>query len=410
MSNKTHKILQPEYMKKFQCIGTDCEETCCAGWHIGIDKDTYKKYRECPDKELRKQLKTCVTRVRTDNASDANYAKVRLKEDGFCPLLDSDKLCLLQRKLGEEYLSVTCAVYPRLIHMVNGVNEKALSLSCPEAARVALLNPELMAFEEGIEEARTRNEHSHAIEIRGDINTRNFWNLRIFIIALLQNRKYKLWQRLVILGLFCRSLEQNIQEDNGQDIPELIATYFDYLDKGVFLEELNAIPDAYTIQMKLMKEVADYRLASGISPRHITCFAQFLEGVQYTAENTVEQIGQHYTEAYNNYYQPFMAEREYILENYLVNDVFTYLFPFGRQKSVFDNYVLLAVKYAMIKMFLIGMAGVHKENFSTEHVIMLISSLAKMVSHDDYFLQNVAQLLKDSNFNTMPYMAILVKN
>lgn len=413
MSNKTRKILQPEYMKKFQCLGTNCEDTCCAGWRIGIDKDTYKKYRECPNKELRKRLKACVSRVRTD-PSDVNYAKIRLNEDGVCPLLDEDILCSLQRQLGEEYLSLVCATYPRVTNLISGVAETALSVSCPEAARIVLLNPELMAFEEGVEDTKIRNVHACVIETNNGMFShpalRYFWDLRIFIIALLQNRNYKLWQRLVILGLFCRSLEQHVHEGNSQDIPKLIATYLEYLETGNLLEELNAIPTEYTLQMKLMKEVADYRIDNGMSKRYFNCFAQFLEGIQYTADNTVEQIGQYYTEAYSKYYQPYMEKHEYILENYLVNDAFTSIFPFMGQQSIFDNYVMFVVKYSMIKMLLIGMSGLHKDKFSAEHVIILIQSFAKMISHNVAFLQNISQLLKSSNFNTMPYMAILVKN
>lgn len=29
--------LMPEYMKKFKCIGGECEDTCCAGWTVSLD-------------------------------------------------------------------------------------------------------------------------------------------------------------------------------------------------------------------------------------------------------------------------------------------------------------------------------------------------------------------------------------
>ncbi len=29
----------------FICIGAECEDTCCKGWKIGIDKDSYRAYR-----------------------------------------------------------------------------------------------------------------------------------------------------------------------------------------------------------------------------------------------------------------------------------------------------------------------------------------------------------------------------
>ena len=105
-----------------------------------------------------------------------------------------------------------------------------------------------------------------------------------------------------------------------------------------------------------------------------------------------------------------MAEHEYILENYLVNYVFKNLFPLSGEKRIFDNYVMLIVHYAMIKLLLIGMAGYHKENFSVDHVLKLIQSFAKTIEHNNAYLKNVSDLLRANKFNTMPYMAILIKN
>ena len=98
------------------------------------------------------------------------------------------------------------------------------------------------------------------------------------------------------------------------------------------------------------------------------------------------------------------------MENYLVNYVFKNLFPFSGEKHIFDNYVMLIVHYAMIKMLLIGMAGFHKEKFKTEHVIKLIQSFSRTVEHNSAYLKKVNKLLRDNKFNTMPYMAILIKN
>ena len=36
----------PKYMLTFKCIGSACTDTCCAGWDINIDEDTYEKYKD----------------------------------------------------------------------------------------------------------------------------------------------------------------------------------------------------------------------------------------------------------------------------------------------------------------------------------------------------------------------------
>ena len=34
----------PKYMADFKCIGSECVDTCCAGWDINIDENTFEKY------------------------------------------------------------------------------------------------------------------------------------------------------------------------------------------------------------------------------------------------------------------------------------------------------------------------------------------------------------------------------
>lgn len=411
---KARKLLQPQYLDKFHCIGPNCEDSCCIGWRVTIDKSTYQRYRKCSDVELFDQMKQKVTRNRT-NANDENYAKVKLNPDGCCPFINEERLCAIQKKLGEESLSVICTTYPRISNTINDRLEKSLTVSCPEAARLVLLEPGVMEFDEAMEDDSIRS-------LKGTIiNTdaakmahrpqKYFWELRIFTISVLQNREYPLWQRLIILGMFYNKLNQLIVEAKVHEVPQLIGNYTFRIAEGLFKEELQYIPNETTIQMELMKELADEKIFAGVNnKRFLDCFMEFLHGIQYTAQATKEEVGVRYNEAYTSYYQPYINDHEYILENYLVNYVFKNIFPLNGQKHVFDNYVMLIVHHSMIKMLLIGMAGFHKENFNTDHVIKLIQSFAKTIEHNNIYLKNVFTLLKTNKFTTMAYMAILIKN
>ena len=414
MVMKTRKLLQPQYLDQFHCIGPACEDSCCIGWRVTIDKSTYQRYRECSDAELCDQMQKKVTRNRT-NANPDNYAKMKLNADGSCPFINEESLCAIQKKLGEEYLSVTCTTYPRITNTINDRLEKSLTVSCPEAARLVLLNSGLMEFDEVAADSGIRNSKGTSI------NTGNakmahrpqkyFWEMRIFTISVLQNREYPLWQQLIIIGMFYNKLNQLIAEAKVHEIPQLIGKYANMILEGVFKEELQHIPNETTIQMELLKELADEKIFAGVNnKRFLECFTEFLHGIQYFAEATKEEVGKQYTKAYTNYYQPYMAEHEYVLENYLVNYVFKNVFPLNGEKHVFDNYVMLIVQYSMIKMLLIGMAGFHKENFKTDHVVKLIQSFAKTIEHNNIYLKNVFTLLKSNKFTTMAYMAILIKN
>jgi len=414
MSEKQRPILVPQYMKKFRCIGPACEDSCCLGWRVNIDRETYRKYKRSGDEELKPLFEKYVKRNRASTHTDADYAKVVLLKDNRCPFLNEEKFCKIQLKNGEEYLSDVCATYPRIVNILNGVLERSATVSCPEVARLALIEHKGIEFDEDMEPSSIRN------IIKNNINTHDLkfnlkpqkylWELRIFTITVLQDRNYLLWERLVILGMFYQKLQDYIENKMIDEIPNLIASYTNLVEEGIFRENLASIPVQYNIQMELLKEIADERYFMGIpSKRYLECFSECLSGIQYTAESKVEDIGLRYQQAYTDYYEPFMKEHEYILENYLVNYVFGTLFPFTGEKNIFDSYMTMVLHYALIKMFLIGMAGFHK-GLTIELVIKLIQSFSKTVEHSKAYVVRIAELMKKNNFNTMAYMTILIKN
>src|ERR1700722_12028388 len=110
------KLLQPGYFKDFHCIGPACEDTCCAGWIVHIDKDTYGKYQSCSDPEIGSSLHSLIT-INEKRSNNDDYAQVSL-DGSVCPFL-SEGLCAIQARLGEEHLSNMCATYPRVVNRVD---------------------------------------------------------------------------------------------------------------------------------------------------------------------------------------------------------------------------------------------------------------------------------------------------
>ncbi|MDP4179495.1 MAG: flagellin lysine-N-methylase [Bacillota bacterium] len=414
MGERRRAILVPQYLKEFRCIGSACEDSCCVGWRVDIDNETFRKYQKVKDEELTDLFSKYMHRNRATNHTDANYAKIKLMDESRCPFLNESSLCKIQIKRGPEYLSDVCTTYPRITNIVNDILEKCATMSCPEAARIALLNPKEMEFDECDEPVTARN------IVRTQINTNELkfnnrphkylWEIRIFTITVLQDRKYRLSDRLIILGLFYQKLQEYLEEKRVDDIPILIGTYVDNLEKEAFGESLSGIPAKYHIQMELLKEIADKRHEMGInSARYMECFAEFMNGIQYNSEATMDENGARYREAWENFYEPYMKDHEYILENYLVNYVFKSLFPFDEEAEVFDAYMMMVIHYALIKMNLIGIAGYHK-GLTDQQVIRLIQSFAKAIEHNVTYLNAIKNILKENDYNKMTYMAILIKN
>ena len=410
---KTRKILVPSYMQQFKCIGSACEDSCCTGWRVDIDQEAYKKYTAIRDKELRPIIEKNVKKYNS-NRSDEHYAKIKMSPNQHCVFLSAEKMCKLQLKYGEPYLSNTCAIYPRQINEVGSGVEKSATMSCPEAARLALLNPEGIEFleiEEPVEVRYRPNRIFHAENMPFTKKAQQyFWEIRIFIIQLLKYRDISLNDRLILLGSFCHKLQEHINNKTIDSIPSLFDYYIHWLEDDASRVSLDSMPANYGIQMQLIKEILDERLGLGVNnQRYIECVNEMMKGLKYIHGSNIEDIINQYALAYEKYYKPFMENYEYIMENYIVNYVFKRLFPFEDSLSVFESYVLLVVHYSLIKLHLIGMSSYHN-GLTTELVIKLIQSFAKTVEHNPQYLKSVINLLKQNNVTNLAYMVILIKN
>ncbi|MCG5500487.1 hypothetical protein, partial [Ectothiorhodospira lacustris] len=135
----------------------------------------------------------------------------------------------------------------------------------------------------------------------------------------------------------------------------------------------------------------------------------FVTGIGFDPEQTLDENAQRYQQVYREWYLPFMGDREYILENYLVNYVFIRLFPLT-QKRLFDSYAMMVLNFALIKLLLIGRAGVRKAEFDDNDVVMVIQKFVKSVEHSQGFVNWVYQEMEKQNLLTMAHMAILIKN
>ena len=132
------KLYAPSYYRRFQCIADRCEHSCCVGWEIDIDEDTFKTY---------KNLKDGYGAVILDSISTEDTPHFRLCAGDRCPHLDERGLCRIILNVGEDYLCHICREHPRFYNYTD-VAEVGIGLSCEEAARLVLSSPDYATMEE----------------------------------------------------------------------------------------------------------------------------------------------------------------------------------------------------------------------------------------------------------------------
>jgi hypothetical protein len=128
-------VLLTRAVARFRCLGEACEDDCCHGWSVPVERLTYARLKDrLPEGELRASL----VRARRPR-EDASYASMRLDEHERCAFLAPSRLCSLHGRFGAETLPAICASYPRTAARAGDTVEVHGFLSCPEMARLALL-------------------------------------------------------------------------------------------------------------------------------------------------------------------------------------------------------------------------------------------------------------------------------
>lgn len=413
-----HKAIVPTYLKDFRCDGKLCPDNCCEGtWTIFVDEPHFKRMKRITDPEIKPIIQKYVKRNRKNPTTESFGRLLQEKKINSCAFLTEDKLCNLQVKMGPEYLCNICMIYPRRTNYINGQSqpvERSLSLSCPLAAELVLLNPQGVEFEETLLDLQDRDFFTKKIDLDA-VNAKRkdlpyFTDLRIFTMQLLKTRDLALWKRLVILGMFFEKIKDAIEEGNKEAVIEEIERYKRMVMQGMFNDLLEQIPAEVAIQMKLCKEVVDHRIYAGASEGFTNVFWDFLRGIQFDLSQSDEENAKQYQEAYQTWYQPFMASREHILENYIVNYAFSRTFPMTDEESPLYSYAMMIVHFSVVKMLLIGNSAYYKEEFQEKHVINVIQKFVKSVEHNPQFINFMYNSMKNNGYLTVAHMAILIRN
>lgn len=231
--NKEIDILKISNYDKFKCTADKCKFTCCEGWDVSIDTDTYNKWKKEND-----ESNNILSNVKIKKCGSETEYFINKETNETCPLLDEQGLCQIVKKHGEEFLSLTCHMFPRIENIFEDRKELSLSCACPEV--VELISS--LTGEINIDSENDENLKSDLLEIK----------IRETVISIVQQENFSLEDKLIIsFQLLLTILEnENFREDdlleelkkynNKEYIQEHMNMYHQIdLDINDSLEEIN---------------------------------------------------------------------------------------------------------------------------------------------------------------------------
>ncbi|MBE6060227.1 MAG: flagellar protein FliB [Clostridium sulfidigenes] len=368
------KIRVPKYLNKFKCIAGKCEDTCCAGWEIVIDEETYDYYENLSG--------SFGERLRSEMVNDGEDNIFVLK-NGNCAFLNENKLCDIYNELGEDSLCYTCKKYPRYMEEFGNLREIGISLSCPEAARIILGDSNKVEFE--------LSENDEFITSYNDIDAMLFidpMQCRSIIFNILQNRSIDLNIRAAIILDFAKEVQDKIDED---DLTSLKTIKERYMDKNFINNTSSDLDKNINNKEQWYTDIEEYfYVFKGL--KHINNNDPLgLDKVLFYIKSSAENKDI-YLDKYKEF-KKFYKDNMYKFENILVYFVFRYF-----MKSVFDYDVAAKVKTAVVSYLIIKqlcvVRWIESGDLSDEDIVDISHTYSKDIEHLEENIDTLADIFK----------------
>lgn len=357
------KLRVPDYYEDFKCIGGKCTDSCCIGWELDIDEESYEAYKKAGG-DFGKRLRESMVDG-SDETEECNT--FRLNGDR-CPFLNEKNLCDIYIHLGEKSLCKVCTEYPRFTVEYDNTREKSMALSCEVVGKLLFEREDRVTFIE------KEIPYEEIFEECLPMFVKEIEYIRDRSIAILQNRTDGIYDRIKMFLCFVSKAQEIINE--GSEDENLIE----------LLENLDIdCPNFKSGELKPFIEEVCYLL-----------------GELYV-------LGDEWTEVFSEFKSKLNEEVIYEFEKYrkdnkmldiwyeniMVYFVFRYF-----TKGVYDCDVISRAKFAFLGFFAIrGLAAIRYQNlrkFDITDMIMVAKAYSKEVEHSE---GNIAYLMEEFLFS-----------
>ena len=389
---KEISVFEPTFLTQFKCVGGACKDHCCKEWNIILDKSTVNRYLKSKNKLIQSVAEREIISTKKNYS---NWGLIDVSNGKSCAFMDDNRLCNIHQILGEEALSPTCATYPRTQKIYQFQINKSLTLSCPEAVRQLISDPDAMLLNESV------------------------------ILRPQALKAEKLDQGWQLVNLMCT----NIINSSGIDIDQglygiaLLFFYFEKLEfdikryeklESYFYEIINSIQDGrlqknlseikpdYKLQWALLARIQGY-FGSRPPSRGTTAFNQFINKlsrihVDGLRENDFRKSLGRINLAWNEKVMPWLSAHPHIMVNYLNYRIYNDSFPHNQSLSPLNNLYLLTAEWFFLKSILAASAALNGK-IDEDDVITIIYSYHSITKHDLTSTTAFRELIQNTKVN-----------
>ncbi len=393
------QILKPSYYDKFICTGSLCHETCCKDWHIALDQPTYIRY-EKETGPFGEKLRTIIKKNKSPNASCEVFGTIQLTK-GICPFLSPNQLCDIYLHLGEAAMCSVCKTFPRsTTHYLNHT-EKVMSFACPEVVRILLNDNNPLSFD--IEELNADLSSNKSPSYNPEFF--NFlWEIRLLFINIAQFRELPIYKRLLFIQMGADVAQSSI--DNHQfSSTSWIGKLTQMVESEHTTNKLGHLTPQIATKINLLCDCIQQR-CNETAPS--ATFGALIHDFNTLLEETKQAKTFHFLRALEEEFNSYFAPREYILEHYIVNHLYTHILHTLNISDLNFQIFKLFLGYSIIKSLLLARWKISHKSLSTEDILDVFSSFARTFVHADKISYEIYISFKKQGCYDMQHLASLI--
>lgn len=182
----------PDYYKDFRCIADKCKDSCCIGWEIMIDPESYKKYQNVKGKFHDRLMQGI------DHEGDKAF---HLDHCDRCVFLNQKNLCDIYIELGEDALCEICTQHPRFHNEYGNIRQTGLGMACEEAARLMFETKEFGLYQIQGTKTETIDDFDEAI-----------LEIQLWLLELLKKRENPIEQRIEQIFDIVQTIQDHLNQ------------------------------------------------------------------------------------------------------------------------------------------------------------------------------------------------------
>lgn len=395
------KVLKPFYYDDFKCIANKCIDSCCIGWQINIDENTYKKYKKVKG-VFGKELNDGINRIRS-KSSKLGYGKMKLKYKK-CSMLNEDNLCNIYINLGWSYLCNTCKVYPRNINKYGEIYERNLTMSCPEVARYLVNLKNDFSFNMD-EEELSDLDNQYIVNKSYDKSLYSiFWDARSLAVEIIQFKEIEIWKRIIFLKMLTDKVQRLIDEENYENYEKVLNAFRDEITNINIINSLDKIKLVPNVKVNFIKSVVDISEKVSINKiKYNNLLEQYKKLFENDIDNNFENVIKKEYE-----FNKYLNNEEYIMENLLIYLIYKYFMRALHTKDLNKEINNVIISYAMIKMLLLGRYDANENKLKEDDFVEVFYVFSRVIEHNKIFLDKIYEAIKEVGYDKIAYTTILV--